>query len=205
MYDSLLDKRIDFSWDVLIRNKDNGSVRKSIEQKEMKMKNYGQFYKFASDHQRLESLLSRLPETVFQRAEIENEFSHYDTNRSEVFRQVYIIESEAYKLKPGLSDDSNANEGWFYYEDKKTGNLRPIRNSFIQLLEILAAGEDGILDENEKTGMQKTRNAFGHNTYDVDLHAVFKDKEGKMRIPEVANGIKNKIIEQTDVLKKNNK
>ena len=202
MEDSLLDKPIDFTWNVLIRDKGKGSVKKGIEQKGMKMKNYGQFYKFASDHQRLESLLSRLPQSIFQRAEIENELSYYDTNRSEVFRQVYIIESEAYKLKPGLENDKNANEEWFNYIDKKTGKPRPIRNSFIQLLEILAAGKDSILDESEKTAMQNTRNAFGHNTYDVDLPAIFEGKESKMKIPEVANGIKDKIEEQTEELKK---
>lgn len=202
MTDSLLDKPIDYSWDVLIRDKKNGITRKTIEQKGMKMKNYGQFYKFASDHQRLESLLSRLPQSVFQRAEIENEFSYYDMNRGEVFRQVYIIESKALELKPALKEDKNAKEEWFNYIDKKTGKPRAIRNSFIQLLEILAAGKDGILDDAEKTAMQKTRNAFGHNTYDVDLPAVFEGKEEKMKIPEVANGIKDKIEEQTDELKK---
>ena len=201
MTESLLDKRVDFTWDVLIRDKGKGFARKSIEQKNMKMKNYGQFYKFASDHQRLESLLSRLPQSVFQRAEIENEFSYYDTNRSEVFRQVYIIESEAYKLRPELQDDSNATEDWFFYIDGKTGKKRPIRNSFLQLLEILAAGEDGVLDDSEKKSMQETRNAFSHNTYDVDLPVVFEGRESHMKIPEIADGIKDKIEEQTDKLK----
>ncbi len=194
--DSLLDKPIDFEWKVNI----NGAS-KTIKQEGMKMKNYGQFYKFASDHQRLESLLSRLPESIFLRAEIENELAYYDSNRSKVFRQVYIIESEAYRLKPGLQDDANANEEWFYFTDKKTHKKRPIRNSFIQLLEILAAGEDGILDNDEKVALQKTRNAFGHNTYNVDLNLVFKGKEDKKKIPEVANGIKEKIETQTEELK----
>ena len=167
------------------------------------MKNYGQFYKFVSDHQRLESLLSRLPETVFLRAEIENEFAYYDTNRAEVFRQVYVIESEAYKLKPELKNDDNANEEWFCYTDKRTGKRRPKRNNFMSLLEILAAGEDGVLDETEKKALQSTRNAFGHNTYDVDLPVIFKGKEEKMKIPEIANGISDNIAEQTKELKKN--
>lgn len=210
MTDSLLDKPIDFDWSVKIEKKKKNEkgiiekeiIRKTIRQEGMKMKNYGQFYKFASDHQRLESLLSRLPQSVFQRAEIENEFSYYDTNRSEVFRQVYIIESKALELKSALKEDKNAKEEWFNYIDKKTGKSRPIRNSFIQLLEILAAGKDGILDDAEKTAMQRTRNAFGHNTYDIDLPAVFEGKEEKMKIPEIANGIKDKIEEQTDELKK---
>ncbi len=202
MTDSLLDKPIDFRWNVMVKGMDGKPTPKTIEQKGMKMKNYGQFYKFASDHQRLESLLSRLPEKIFLRAEIENEFSYYDSNRSEVFRQVYIIESEAYKLKPELQDDSNAESEWFFYIDKKTGKPRPIRNSFLQLLEILAAGEDGVLDDEEKATLQRTRNAFGHNTYDVDFDMVFKGKENKKKIPEVANGMKDKIEEQAANLKK---
>ena len=207
--DKLLDKTIDFQWIVKIKDKTNKDeepklIEKKIKQEKMKMKNYGQFYKFASDHQRLESLLSRLPQSIFQRAEIENEFSYYDTNRSEIFRQIYIIESEAYKLKPELLDDVNATKDWFWYIESRSKKRRARRNNFMNLLETLAAGKDGIFNEAEKRTLQCTRNAFGHNTYDVDLPAVFKGKEGKMKIPEVANGIKDRIIEQTDVLKMNN-
>lgn len=203
MSDSLLDKPIDFQWTVNFQNKEKKTIVKTIEQKGMKMKNYGQFYKFASDHQRLSSLLSRLPADIFERAEIENEFAYYDTNRSEVFRQVYIIESKAYQLKPELTDDTNANEEWFTYLDKKTKKLRAKRNNFGELLKILAAGGDGVLDDVEKSLLQSTRNAFGHNTYDVDMPVIFSGKLDKMKIPEVANGIKDKIIEQTEQLKKN--
>lgn len=199
MSNTLLDKPIDFTWDVHIKGKDKASVTKTIRQKGMKMKDYGQFYKFASDHQRLESLLSRLPDSDFLRSEIENEFSYYDTNRSEVFRQVYIIESEAYKLSPQLIDDKNDDKEWFYYEDKK--GRHPIRNSFKELLRILVAGEDGVLDEKEKEVMRKTRNAFGHNTYDVDFDIVFRGKERKRKIPEIANGIKENIENQTDEIR----
>ena len=204
MTDSLLDQPIDFQWKVQVKMKDGSNMSKTIEQKGMKMKDYGQFYKFASDHQRLESLLSRLPDDVFERAKIENEFSYYDTSRSSVFRQVYIIESEAYKLKPELEDDANAKDeyDWFWYVDKR-GKNHPKRNNFLSLLEILAAGNDDILNEEEKRSLQSTRNAFGHNTYDVDLPTVFKGKKEKMKIPEVANGIKDKIEKQTEELKNN--
>ena len=196
MTDSLLDKTIDFEWDINVKG-----AKKKIKQEGMKMKDYGQFYKFASDHQRLESLLSRLPDGVFKRAELENELSYYDTNRGEVFRLIYIIESEAYKLKPGLEDDNNADQEWFNYFNKKTGKRCPIRNSFNELLKILVAGKDGVLDDSEKEALQHIRNAFGHNTYDVDLPTIFEGKESKMKIPEVANGIKDKIEKQTEDLK----
>ena len=104
-----------------------------------------------------------------------------------------------------MLDDANAEpkseSNYFYYKDKK--GIHPKRNSFTSLLEILATGNDGILDENEKKTMQNTRNAFGHNTYDVNFDSVFKGKEEKKKIPEVANGIKDKIVEQTKDLKEN--
>ena len=210
MTDSLLDKKIDFDWTVNIENEDKKIIAKTIRQKGMKMKDYGQFYKFASDGRRLKSLLSRLSDNIFLRAEIENELSYYDANRSDVFRFVYAIESEAYKLNPELLDDSNADKEWFFdvetRTNKKTGKTKEkivyVRNSFWRLLEIVAAGKDGILDDTEKASLQKIRNAFGHNTYDVDLDVVFRGKENKKKIPEVANGIKNKIEEQTDVMRK---
>lgn len=209
MDDSLLDQPIDFQWKVRVKTKE-GTKTKAIEQKGMKMKDYGQFYKFASDHQRLESLLARLPEDIFLRAEIENELSYYNTNRSTVFHQVYILESLAYKLKPELMDDANAEQPWFYRietrTDEKSGKVREkkiyIRNSFIALLEILAAGKDGMLDEEEKRLLQATRNAFGHNTYDVDFKTVFQNKEDRRRLPEVANTICDRIEEQTEELKR---
>lgn len=70
------------------------------------------------------------------------------------------------------------------------------------MLEILAAGNDGILDDKEKVVMQRTRNAFGHNTYDVDFDVIFEGREERKKIPEVANGISEKIKDGTKELKK---
>ena len=201
MTDNLLNTPVDYTWKVKLEDSEHNVHYKTIEQKAMKLKDYGQFYKFASDHQRLASLLLRLPEDNFLRAHIENELSHYDTNRSEVFRHVYIIESEAYKLKPELKDDTNSSEDWFWYTDKE--EKHPKRNSFNELLTILASGNDGILSENEKQTLRTTRNAFGHNTYDVDLPVIFKGKESHMKIPKVADGIKSSVEQQTSKLKDN--
>lgn len=202
MSDSLLDKKVDFEWGVNLVDDKGNSKSKKIVQKDMKIKDYGQFYKFASDHERLRTLLTQLSENVFQRAEIENEFSYYDANRSEVFRQVYILESEAYQLKPELLDDSNDNKDWFFFIDEKTGKNKAIRDSFIKLLEILIAGNDGILDNDEKELLRTTRNSFGHNTYEADLNVVFKGKEKKKAVPEVANGMKDNVVISTCEIEK---
>lgn len=205
MSDSLLDKTIDFDWEVYIDSGSEKPVKKTIRQEGMKMKDYGNFYKFLSDKKRLATLLARMPLNVFKRAEIENEFSYYDSNRSAVFRLVYEIEYEAYKLCPMLKVDANSEpkeEGnSFYYKDKKSGKLIPKRNNFMSLLEILAAGEDHILSDEEKRIMQSIRNSISHNTYEVDFEAVFEGRKDHMKLPEVANGIKIKIENDTDELK----
>lgn len=203
--DQVLDKTIDFKWVVKINKKTKDDeeptlIEKVIEQKKMKMKNYGQFYKFASDHQRLESLLSRLPQKIFQRGEIENELAYYDSDRSSIFRQVYVIESEALNAMPNLKEDVNAANDWFWYTDPKSGQRRARRNNFTNLLGILLS-DNNAHDEVSKKILSSIRNAFGHNTYDVDMSIIFEGKENKRKIPEIANNIKYKMDEQTNELK----
>lgn len=211
MSGTLLDKPIDFEWTVNIgteKKNEDGKIekkiiKKSIRQEGMKMKDYGQFYKFLSDKKRLATLLSRLPALSFLRAEIENEFAHYDSNRSKVFRLVYLIEHEAYKLRPDLENDANAepkiesNDFYFLHKNK----LIPKRNNFSSLLKVLVAGKDGVLDNNEQELLQSIRNSFSHNTYEVDLPTIFEGKTSHMKIPEVADGILSKINMETTGLK----
>ena len=201
MTESFLAKSIDFEWKIFVKDKDGKTVEKAIKQEHMKMKNYGDFYNFASDTQRLDSLLSRLDENEFWRSDIVNEFSYYDNNRSEIFRQVYIIESKAYEIKPELLDDGNAEKEWFYEIKKKKGKEMKVyvRNRFFRLLDILASSMEGNVEENKKRLLQSIRNAFSHNTYDVEMDEIFKGKKEKKKIPEVANGIKEKMIEETNL------
>ena len=49
--------------------------------------------------------------------------------------------------------------------------------------------------------LQSIRNSISHNTYEVDLKAVFAGRNDHMKLPEVANGIKIKIETDTDDLK----
>ncbi len=91
--DGLLERTIDFNWVVDIEGQ-----QKTIRQKNMKMKDYGKFYKFASDGERLKSLLAHLGGNEFKRADIEAEYANYDVSRSQVFRYVYMLESKAYQL-----------------------------------------------------------------------------------------------------------
>lgn len=125
--DGLLERTIDFDWVVDIEGKE-----KTIRQQNMKMKDYGKFYKFASDGERLESLLAHLGGNEFQRADIEAEYANYDVSRSQVFRYVYMLESKAYQLLAmqkdnpiDLLDDKNSTRDAFWFVSKEG-----IRNGF---------------------------------------------------------------------------
>lgn len=98
--DELLERTIDFNWVVDIEGQ-----QKTIRQQNMKMKDYGKFYKFASDGERLKSLLANLGGNEFQRADIEAEYANYDVSRSQVFRYVYMLESKAYQLLAKRKDN----------------------------------------------------------------------------------------------------
>lgn len=125
--DELLERTIDFDWVVDIEGK-----QKTIRQQNMKMKDYGKFYKFASDGERLKSLLAHLGGNEFQRADIEAEYAQYDDCRSQVFRYVYMLENKAYQLLAkrkdnpiDLLDDKNSTRDVFWFVSKEG-----IRNEF---------------------------------------------------------------------------
>ncbi len=132
--DELLERTIDFDWVVDIEGK-----QKTIRQLNMKMKDYGKFYKFASDGERLESLLAHLGGNEFKRADIEAEYANYDVSRSQVFRYVYMLESKAYQLLAkrkdnpiDLLDDKNSTRDAFWFVSKEG-----IRNKFREFKENL--------------------------------------------------------------------
>ena len=162
--DALLEKTIDFDWTIIVEGKD-----KTITQKNMKIKDYGKFYKFATDRERLFSLLKHLADDSFPRADIENEFAHFDVDRSEVFRYVYILESLAYKISKerssapiDLMDDSEAAKDEFWYVDdtldggkhekiekiikKEGGNLDEKEIKLKNALEGLPGNSDNLID-----------------------------------------------------------
>ena len=191
----LLDKTIDFSWGVIVGQDENGNdIVKYIQQKDMKLKNYGQFYKFASDHERLRSLLIQLQDDTFERAHIENEFKKYDLNRSEVFKLVYLIESKALFMDGYDLLDAKAAEA--HIDDNPEKELR--RDHFWALLDVAVKGGDKKWSDEELKLLQEIRNAFGHNSYDIDLDKVFENRLEKKKIPEVSEGVTRKMEEKTD-------
>ncbi len=186
MNNDLLSLPIDFSWTVRLKD---GSA-KTITQKAMKMKDYGNFHKFASDGKRLASLLEQQAETEFARADIEAELARYEQSRVEVFRQVYILESHAV-MKLGVADDCDikAREDLFY--DSAKGKRCKL-NSFNQLMQALGIGEK------DRESLTKIRNAFAHNYY-VDLKGIgFWGSVPK--IPNVASKTKEWMVRKCNDL-----
>lgn len=190
----LLDKTIDFSWGVIVgQDKDGKDIVKYIRQKDMKLKNYGQFYKFASDHERLRSLLIQLQDDTFERAHIDNEFAKYDLNRTEVFKLVYLIESKALFMEGYNLMDIKTPES--HIDDDLKKELR--RDHFWALLDVAVKGKDKKWSDAELKLLQEIRNAFGHNSYDIDLDKVFENHIEKKKIPEVSEGVTKKMEEKT--------
>ena len=71
----------------------------------------------------------------------------------------------------------------FYVE----GMDLPKRNNFRSLLGLLEQGDDGKLSEEDKELIISIRNAFGHNTYHVNLRAAIPNE--KIELPKVADMI----------------
>ena len=176
--DALLEKTIDFDWTITVE----GSNKK-IYQNNMKIKDYGKFYKFATDRERLFSLLKHLADDSFPRADIENEFAHFDIDRSEVFRYVYILESMAYKMAKercsdpiDLMDDSNDTKDEFWYVDDTLDGGKH------EKIEKIINKGGGNLDEKE---LKKVMEELPGNTKILDKQYPNRTDDEKKKIKNI--------------------
>ena len=118
----------------------------TISQKELKVKNFGDFFRFIYDG-RLESLLSHLDCNEIEREALEKEFENYDLTRPEIFGAIHQIEREI-------------------IEAHKIDKNDPIKINFRRLLS-LKNGDATNLDEDSEIIIE-IRNAFSHNRYPND-------------------------------------
>ena len=118
----------------------------TISQKELKVKNFGDFFRFIYDG-RLESLLSHLDCNEIEREALEREFENYDLTRPEIFGAIHQIEREI-------------------IEAHKIDKNDPIKINFRRLLS-LKNGDATNLDEDSEIIIE-IRNAFSHNRYPND-------------------------------------
>ena len=182
---------------------------KVIRQEDMMIKKYGEFYKFAKDP-RLKRLLYELNDDEFSKASIDAELSRYDQQRTLVFLIVHQLESEVFLANPNsIFDDPNADV--FYcnnskYKLDKSGNIvvengKKVMNlpklcNFKALLEELdnipKDKFDKLFNKEERDLVISIRNAFGHNSYNIDFSKI-KIPVSELKIPEIANSIVAKL------------
>ena len=156
-----------------------------VEQKNMSLKNYGEFYRFLTDD-RFSSLMDNIidalkpnedGELVISHTDLMSELAAYDQIRSTVFRLIQNIEQLIINQTPVLQDSASpdfwAREGL------------PKRNNFASLLDLLDKLNGVELTTNERKLLVAIRNAFSHNSYNIDLSQIRDVK----KLPEVARGI----------------
>lgn len=156
-----------------------------VEQENMSLKNYGDFYRFLTDD-RLDSLLKNIVNTlkpnkegklVIRHTDLMSELAAYDQQRSTVFRLIQKIEKliidKHWVLKKPDTPDFWVKEGL------------PKRNNFASLLELINRLGEVELNNEERKQLVAIRNAFSHNSYNIDLSRI----QGIKKLPEVAKGI----------------
>lgn len=156
-----------------------------IVQQNMSLKNYGEFQRLLHD-ERLQSLLTELANIdKVDYASLSGELAIYDQLRSEVFRLVQEIEKHIYEVNHAELDDPS---GQYFAVGEK-----PRLNSFRRLLELL--GSDTSLSEHQRELLISIRNAFGHNTYKVNLSEL-----NATELPNVARKIVEKMKQLSETV-----
>ena len=150
----------------------DGSTR-TITQQELKLKNYGDFYRFVYD-ERLATLLSQTKNVEIDRDDLEKELLHYDLKRTEIFHWIHAMENYLFTQYPELGKADKKEEGSRYYftqkvKNKKTGveeiQYSPIRQNFRAMLNV-----PGDIPSQHLEAMVEIRNSFCHNHYVEDLN-----------------------------------
>lgn len=138
----------------------------TIKQDDLKLKNYGDFFRFIYDI-RIKPLLSQTKIDTIDREELEKELDHYDQNRIPLFELVHDIEKKA---QSGLTEEQC---------HPKDENGKSIKVDFKYLLQFVD------LKESDKDMLKTIRNAFCHSTYPEhsSLEIVVEEEKD---IPNVA-------------------
>lgn len=157
-----------------------GDVKVIISQEKMKVKNYGDFFRFVNDT-RIVNLLpylprekdeegNELPIVKINRSELEQELLAYDNNRTEIYKIVHDVEKAIIDKFPEIKGLTFTEDGHQieYHDDRSSGV--PVTNNFRAIVtyfdkkvpQVLSA--DQISDLASEV-MIEIRNAFGHNRY----------------------------------------
>lgn len=186
---NLLNQKVTFSTRVSllddhnkpIKDSEKRPVQRTIHQDEIKLKNYGDFFRFLYDT-RIGLLLSQQPDSAIgiNREDLEKELDTYDAVRSEVFKSLHKIERQIIKEHPELNNPQS--------EHFNNAKGVPYRNSFASLLSLAARFNDA--DGNpslQAKYLTALRNAFSHNKYVEDIKVMLG--KGEVNLPQVAKAL----------------
>ena len=192
---NILSLSIRFSLTLTLKD---GSTR-TITQKELKLKNYGDFLRFVYD-ERLATLLSQTKSVEINRDDLEKELLHYDLQRTEIFGWVHVMENYLFEQHPELGKKDKMEEGSHYYyaqkvKNKKTGEeetkYSPIRQNFRAMLNV-----PGNIPSQHLEAMVEIRNSFCHNHYVKDLNFGRYQSADIPQLADALEKILKKLVEQ---------
>lgn len=116
-------------------NEGEKQISKTIKQEKLKLKNYGDFYKFIYDD-RIRTLLPQLNETVSEidRDLLEKELDEYDLNRVAIFQNIHEFEKAIISNHPKFNTQKHQFkdliEAHGQISEKTDQELRDVRNAF---------------------------------------------------------------------------
>lgn len=167
----ILSMQLPFAVKLQIKTKVDSTKEVTIRQADLKLKNYGDFFRFIYDS-RIQPLLANVDAEVIDREQLEKELDNYDQQRVPLFEYVHNLES---RVCDTLSEEQ-------FYKDAE-GN--PVKVDFKYLMEYINA------NARTKDLLKSIRNAFCHSTYPEGSRVtlVFEKEEGKWTIPNVANAM----------------
>lgn len=192
---NILSLSIPFSLTLTLKD---GSTR-TITQKELKLKNYGDFFRFVYD-ERLATLLSQTKSVEINRDVLEKELLHYDLQRTEIFGWVHAMENYLFEQHPELGKKDKMEEGSHYYyaqkvKNKKTGEeetkYSPIRQNFRAMLNV-----PGNIPSRHLEAMVGIRNSFCHNHYVEDLNFGGYQSADIPKLADALEKILKELVEQ---------
>jgi hypothetical protein len=169
----ILSVQTPFSLQVKLKD---GNLR-TIQQEQLKLKNFGDFYRLVRDR-RVETLLPHLLDETIDRPTLEKELEGYDSVRVEVFELIHNFERQMIEKKS-------------------------IQMSSPDFVEILKQCPE--IDRDTKQQMQIIRNAFSHNTYPAKKENIrdveSNDPKSKIAVnfsldgvmPDIARNLKERL------------
>ncbi|MBR5898837.1 MAG: type VI-B CRISPR-associated RNA-guided ribonuclease Cas13b [Muribaculaceae bacterium] len=196
--DNILEYQVPFTVTLSI-----GEIKVEISQENMKIKNYGEFFRYVNDT-RLVNLLPYLSDKIdddgyikIKRAQLEQELQAYDNNRVEIYKCVHdvekfilnkfkVLENKYYTRKPDYS---------FEFHDNCPEKGNPVQNNFNAIVNYFDKIIQHLSTEAQLSSiMGEIRNAFSHNRYTNS--DILPTEEVNAQLTQIAGRIKNIMIEK---------